>query len=85
MLFSSHQLDLVEDVCQDVVVIDHGRVVLDGELERLRAASSRRYLAVGFRGTEPLDPGGRARSRARGRARSHPARAHRRRATWRRS
>ena len=51
MLFSSHQLDLVEDVCQDVVVIDHGRVVLDGELERLRAASSRRYLAVGFRGT----------------------------------
>ncbi len=50
VLFSSHQLDLVEDVCQDVVVIDHGRVVLDGELEHLRAASSRRYLAVGFRG-----------------------------------
>ena len=49
VLFSSHQLDLVEDVCQDVVVIDHGRVVLDGELERLRAASGRRYLAVGFR------------------------------------
>jgi ABC-2 type transport system ATP-binding protein len=51
VLFSSHQLDLVEDVCQDVVVMDHGRVVLDGELERLRSASSRRYLAVGFRGT----------------------------------
>jgi ABC-2 type transport system ATP-binding protein len=50
VLFSSHQLDLVEHVCQDVVVIDHGRVVMDGELERLRAASSRRYLAVGFRG-----------------------------------
>ncbi len=50
VMFSSHQLDLVEDVCQDVVVIDHGRVVLDGELERLRAASSRRFLAVGFRG-----------------------------------
>jgi ABC-2 type transport system ATP-binding protein len=49
VVFSSHQLDLVEDVCQDVVVIDHGRVVLQGELERLRAASSRRYLAVGFR------------------------------------
>ncbi len=79
VLFSSHQLDLVEDVCQDVVVIDHGRVVLDGELERLRAASSRRYLAVGFRGTEPLGPDGRACSRPHGRARSHPARAHRRR------
>ncbi len=33
MLFSSHQLDLVEDVCQDVVIVDHGRVVLAGELE----------------------------------------------------
>jgi ABC-2 type transport system ATP-binding protein len=56
VLFSSHQLDLVEDVCQDVVVIDHGRVVLDGELERLRSASSRLYLAVGFRGTDRWIP-----------------------------
>lgn len=30
VLFSSHQLDLVEDLCQDVVTIDHGRVVLAG-------------------------------------------------------
>ena len=33
VLFSSHQLDLVEDLCEDVVIIDHGRVVLAGELE----------------------------------------------------
>ena len=50
VLFSSHQLDLVEDVCQDVVVIDRGRVVLAGELERLRADSASRYVSVGFRG-----------------------------------
>jgi ABC-2 type transport system ATP-binding protein len=50
VLFSSHQLDLVEDLCQDVVVIDHGRVVMHGELERLRGGSDRRYLSVGFRG-----------------------------------
>ena len=56
VLFSSHQLDLVEDICQDVIVIDHGRVVMQGELERLRAASSRRYLAVGFRGTRRWTP-----------------------------
>jgi ABC-2 type transport system ATP-binding protein len=56
VLFSSHQLDLVEDVCQDVVVVDRGRVVMHGELERLRAASSRRYLAVGFRGTRRWTP-----------------------------
>jgi ABC-2 type transport system ATP-binding protein len=56
VMFSSHQLDLVEHVCQDVVVIDHGRVVMHGELERLRAASSRRYLVVGFRGTSRWTP-----------------------------
>jgi ABC-2 type transport system ATP-binding protein len=56
VMFSSHQLDLVEHVCQDVVVVDHGRVVMDGELDRLRAASSRRYLAVGFRGTSRWEP-----------------------------
>ncbi len=56
VLFSSHQLDLVEDICQDVVVIDQGRVVMDGELERLRAASSRRYLEVGFRGADRWVP-----------------------------
>jgi ABC-2 type transport system ATP-binding protein len=58
VMFSSHQLDLVEDVCQDVVIIDHGRVVLQGELERLRAASSRRYLDVGFRGVDRWIPAG---------------------------
>jgi ABC-2 type transport system ATP-binding protein len=61
VVFSSHQLDLVEDVCQDVVVVDHGRVVMHGELERLRAADRRRFLDVDFRGRErwspPLDHG----------------------------
>ena len=56
VMFSSHQLDLVEDVCQDVVVIDAGRVVMEGELEQLRAASTRRYLSVGFRGTSRWTP-----------------------------
>jgi ABC-2 type transport system ATP-binding protein len=56
VVFSSHQLDLVEHVCQDVVVIDRGRVVLQGELERLRAASDRRYLTVGFRGGDRWVP-----------------------------
>jgi ABC-2 type transport system ATP-binding protein len=46
VLFSSHQLDLVEDVCQDVVIIDQGRVVVAGEVEQLKAATSIRSLEV---------------------------------------
>lgn len=51
VLFSSHQLDLVEHLCQDVVVVHHGRVVLAGALEELRAAARRRVidLAIGDR------------------------------------
>ena len=46
ILFSSHQIDLVEDICEDVVIIDHGRVVLDGEVDRLRAQTDKIRLEV---------------------------------------
>lgn len=46
VLFSSHQLDLVQEVCQDVVIIDHGRVVLAGRLDELRDRSDHRHLSV---------------------------------------
>ena len=46
VLFSSHQLDLVEDVCQDVVIIDHGRIVLSGVVEKLKAARAYRSLEI---------------------------------------
>ena len=53
VLFSSHQLDLVEDLCEDVVIIDHGHVVLAGELEALRAKMPQRFVDVHFRGATP--------------------------------
>ena len=35
MLFSSHQLDLVEHLCQAVAIIDRGRLVAGGSVEEL--------------------------------------------------
>jgi len=52
ILFSSHQLDLVEDVCEDVVIIAAGRVVLSGTLDELRNGSGYRYLEVAVGGNE---------------------------------
>ncbi len=46
VLFSSHQLDLVEDVCESVAVVDRGRLVLSGVVQELKAASGRRQLRV---------------------------------------
>lgn len=46
VVFSSHQLDVVEDLCREVVIMHRGRVVLEGEVERLRATSTDRYVEV---------------------------------------
>jgi len=50
ILFSSHQLDLVEDICEDVVIIDRGKVVLDGEVDRLRGETDKIRLEVAVDG-----------------------------------
>lgn len=52
VLFSSHQLDVVEHLCRDVAIIDGGRVVLSGRVDELRAASPRRYVDVVVRGAD---------------------------------
>ncbi|MCL1600741.1 MAG: ATP-binding cassette domain-containing protein [Actinomycetia bacterium] len=46
IVFSSHQLDLVEDVCQDVAIIADGRIVLSGGLDEIKEQSTRRRLTV---------------------------------------
>ncbi len=49
VLFSSHQLDLVEDLCESVAIIDHGRLVTSGTVDEL-ATSGQRRLAVRVEG-----------------------------------
>jgi ABC-2 type transport system ATP-binding protein len=46
VVFSSHQLDLVESVCDDVAIIDQGRVLLTGSLRDIREASRLRYVQL---------------------------------------
>ncbi len=47
VLFSSHQLDLVEDLCDTITLIHRGEVVLQGDVRQLKANSAERYLRVG--------------------------------------
>jgi ABC-2 type transport system ATP-binding protein len=46
ILFSSHQLDLVEHICEDVAIVDEGSIVVSGELERLREDASYRRVEI---------------------------------------
>ena len=50
VVFSSHQLDLVESVCEDVAIIAKGRIMANGPIEELKRASGRRHLEVEIEG-----------------------------------
>jgi ABC-2 type transport system ATP-binding protein len=53
VLFSSHQLDLVEDICEDVAIVDHGRMVATGKLDALRRRSQHRQIELRLDGAPP--------------------------------
>jgi len=44
VLFSSHQLDQVEDLCEQVTIIDHGRLVVSGTVDELETSGDRRLV-----------------------------------------
>jgi ABC-2 type transport system ATP-binding protein len=54
VLFSSHQLELVEDICEEVAIIDHGRVLATGDVGALRRASQQRRIELELDGA-PAD------------------------------
>ena len=53
VVFSSHQLDMVEDLCQDVAVINQGRVVMAGEVRQLKMDSPYWVIELELRSEDP--------------------------------
>jgi ABC-2 type transport system ATP-binding protein len=51
VLFSSHQLELVQDICEEVAIVDRGRVVTTGNVDALRRASRRRRIELQLEGS----------------------------------
>jgi ABC-2 type transport system ATP-binding protein len=54
VVFSSHQLELVERLCDEVVLIDRGRVAAHGTIEQLRASRARNLWRIEVRGADAL-------------------------------
>ena len=42
VLLSSHQLDMMEELCDSVTIIDHGRLVVSGSVDELATSGARR-------------------------------------------
>jgi len=52
VLFSSHQLDLVERLCDAVGILAGGRIVASGTVDQLREGEAKRQLRVVIPGTD---------------------------------
>ena len=57
LILCSHQMNLVEELCDRIVLIDHGRAVLYGTLDEIRTRFSGHAVNVQTRDTLPGLPG----------------------------
>jgi ABC-2 type transport system ATP-binding protein len=46
VVFSSHQLDLVDELCDRVAIVSRGRIVLDGDIDELRDDGALRMVVT---------------------------------------
>ena len=54
ILFSTHRMEQVEEICEDIVLIDDGRVILEGKVSDIKQQFKEHLFEVAFEGE--LDP-----------------------------
>lgn len=54
LIFSTHQMDAVEAMCESVVIIDRGRVVVGGTLRDVKRSTGRRIVKLSVEGDHRL-------------------------------
>lgn len=52
IIFSSHRMDQVEEICEDIVLIKSGRVVLNGNLRQIKRSMGRQVLRIALEGNQ---------------------------------
>jgi ABC-2 type transport system ATP-binding protein len=46
LIFSTHQMEMVEELCESVALIDHGRLVLQGPIREVKRSTGRRVVRL---------------------------------------
>ena len=54
LILSTHQMEMVEELCESLVIIDRGRIVVGGPVRDVRRASGRRVVRLGVLGDGEL-------------------------------
>ena len=55
VLFSTHRMDQVERLCDSICLIDHGRVVLEGDLAKIKASYGKNHVQMQYEGDPALE------------------------------
>ena len=53
LIFSTHQMEAAEALCESVAIVDRGRLVAGGRLRDLKRASGRRWIRIAVEGANP--------------------------------
>jgi ABC-2 type transport system ATP-binding protein len=54
LIFSTHQMETVEALCESIAIVDRGRVVVGGPLREIRRAAGRRLVHLSVEGDHRL-------------------------------
>jgi ABC-2 type transport system ATP-binding protein len=54
LIFSTHQMEMVEELCEAVVLIDRGKLVLGGPILDVKRSSGRQVVRLGVEGDAGL-------------------------------
>lgn len=54
VVFSTHQMEVAEALCESVAIVDHGRVVVGGPLRDVRRSTGRRMVRISVAGDHRL-------------------------------
>lgn len=55
LVFSTHQMEMAEAMCESVAIVDRGRVVVGGTLREVKRSTGRRMIRLGIEGDHRLD------------------------------
>jgi ABC-2 type transport system ATP-binding protein len=55
LIFSTHQMEQVEELCESIVIIDRGRVVVGGQVRDVKRAMGRQVVRLATEGTDGTD------------------------------
>lgn len=56
IIFSTHNMGSVEEMCEEIALINHARVVLSGKVHEIRHRFSKKLYRVGISNTMQLEP-----------------------------